>query len=69
MGYARDLDEYSEIELRTELTRRETARILGICDYCERKPTEPACRFPERHSVRSQCIHGIFPCPICRAQG
>lgn len=48
MSYPRDLDEYTEEELRAELRRREAFRALGLCDYCGR-PALTTCRFPDRH--------------------
>lgn len=49
MGYPRDLDEYDEKELDAEKRRRAERRNRGLCDYCERAPTSPPCRFPRRH--------------------
>jgi hypothetical protein len=50
MSYPRDLDEFSDAELREELASREKSRTEGLCDYCRRKlDSRPACRFPERH--------------------
>lgn len=49
MSYPRDLDEYSDVELVGEVTRRKEARAKGLCDYCNRPVSEPSCRFPLRH--------------------
>lgn len=49
MSYPLDLDEIEEEKLREELTRRTELRLAGKCDYCGRLPTEPSCKFPERH--------------------
>ena len=50
MSYLRDLDEYRELELVSELTRRAQAREQGVCDYCGRTPSTTApCKFPDRH--------------------
>jgi hypothetical protein len=49
MSYSRDLDEYATDELLVELVRRADLRKRGLCDYCERKPEEPPCRFHDRH--------------------
>lgn len=54
MSYPRSLDEYAEKELEQELRERERLRARGICDYCSRPPHEPACKFPERHSLPGQ---------------
>ncbi len=55
MSYHKDLDEYTEHELRQELARREAAVTEGRCDYCGRPGlVEPACKFPERHSRAAQ---------------
>ena len=43
------LDEYTDAQLEAELERRRWRRNAGLCDYCERPPTDPPCRFPERH--------------------
>jgi hypothetical protein len=50
VSYPKDLDEYTEAELKAELERRQKAREAGLCDYCGRQPSQPACRFPERYS-------------------
>ena len=46
------LDEYDEEELKDELVRRKNMRVNGYCDYCEHEPTEPFCKFPQRHKDR-----------------
>jgi hypothetical protein len=53
MGYRLDLDEYSTHALRQELLRRRALRLAGKCDYCERLPDTPPCKFPERHVRQS----------------
>jgi len=45
----RPLADIPDHELREEIRRRETARLAGCCDYCERPPSEPVCAHPERH--------------------
>lgn len=50
MGYPKDLDEYNEDELARELQRRDRVRARGHCDYCDRLPSAPPCKFPWRHS-------------------
>ena len=52
MSYQRDLDEFTEEELRDELARREEARRLGLCDYCGRNGNATKCHFPSRHPSR-----------------
>jgi hypothetical protein len=52
VSYPRDLDEFSEEELRDELARREEARRLGLCDYCGRNGNATKCRFSNRHPSR-----------------
>lgn len=37
MSYPKDLDEYTDKQLRDELDRRRTSRLSGLCYYC-RKP-------------------------------
>ena len=49
MSFPKDLDEYAETELQDELVNRAKARTKGVCDYCGRRPSEPVCKFPERH--------------------
>lgn len=51
MGYPRDLDEYTDEELRAELEGRERLRALALCDYCGRSWETRACRFPDRHAA------------------
>lgn len=50
MTILRGLDEYEDIELEKELRTRIHARANGLCDYCGRKPSEPPCKFPDRHT-------------------
>lgn len=69
MSYPIDLDEYTEEQLVTELRRRLAARKAGKCDYCNRPPTEPTCKFPERHRpMGCRCTEkGLYlwnPCGI-----
>lgn len=49
MSYPKDLDEYTEQEMREELARRMTNRDLGLCDYCGRPGKTPPCRMRDRH--------------------
>jgi hypothetical protein len=51
MSYPKDLDEYTRLELKEELARREQALLIGICDYCGQSGLMKPCRFPERHAV------------------
>lgn len=50
MGYSRDLDEYREDELLSELAQRAAYRAKGLCDYCHRHSDQPSCRFHDRHA-------------------
>lgn len=54
MGLPRSLDEYTEQELKKELTARKRFQKQGVCDYCERDPSTPACKFPERHKAKKK---------------
>jgi len=54
MGHLKDLDEFSDSELAQEVIRRADLKTKGLCSYCERKITEPTCRFPERHSKKAK---------------
>lgn len=58
VSYMLSLDEYDEKHLREELRLRENRRLLGLCDYCERAPEEPPCRFPKRHAMPDQKERG-----------
>ena len=50
MSYAKDLDEYTTLELMAELHRREQDAENKRCDYCHRPYDEGMCKFSERHS-------------------
>jgi hypothetical protein len=50
ISYPLDLDEYAEERILLELSRRGKLRARGVCDYCERPPAAPACKFPRRHA-------------------
>ena len=52
MSYPLSLDEYPEEQLRAELALRKERRARGRCDYCDRMPSEPSCKFPGRHHAR-----------------
>lgn len=54
MSYPRDLDEYSDEELREEIARREDCRARGVCDYCGKNGNAPKCRFKNRHPNRER---------------
>ncbi len=47
----KELDEYSDQELRDEINRRLGAGWKGQCDYCGRTSDTPPCKFPERHAA------------------
>lgn len=49
MSYHHDLDEYTETELRAELSRRVGMRDVGACDYCGGTDYHKPCQFPGRH--------------------
>lgn len=51
MSYYKDLDEYTEQELKDELERRRTLRDEGKCDYCQQYGNTILCKFPERHRI------------------
>ncbi len=54
MSYQKDLDEYTKLELQTELARREAMTLIGICDYCNRSGLTRSCRLPERHRAATE---------------
>jgi hypothetical protein len=74
MGFPLNLDEYTEEQLAAELERRKQAHAAGLCDYCKRPPSEPPCKFPERHAVRPPmyppctCAVGFW-CATCPLHG
>jgi len=54
-GAPATLDETdTEAQLREEMHLRENRRLMGLCDYCNRRRDETPCKFPERHAVESQ---------------
>lgn len=66
MSHFRDIDEYTEAQLRAELERRASLRERGLCDYCGQAQSAKPCRFPDRHRAaaprpednRSECFCG-----------
>lgn len=50
MGYFRDIDEFTTVELLEELARRMRDSDAGLCDYCHRARSAPPCKFPQRHT-------------------
>lgn len=53
MSYPKDIDEYTDFELQIEMETRKNRRAAGLCDYCNRPPETPACKFPARHALGS----------------
>jgi hypothetical protein len=51
MSYMKDIDEYDEDELLTELRLRAERRTRGVCDYCGRPPESPPCKERKRHRL------------------
>ncbi len=49
--WPRELDEYSDQELKDELRRRELERAAYRCDYCHRSYSSHPCKFPTRHAM------------------
>ncbi len=49
----RAIEEFSTTELEDELQRRAKIAKKGLCSYCGRKRTEPACRFTSRHTDKT----------------
>lgn len=50
MSYAKDLDEYDDIELAVELLRRNASRAVGVCPYCRRAyATQESCKCVSQH--------------------
>lgn len=52
MGYLLDLDEMSTEKLTAELSMRLRRQRDGRCDYCARFPSDPQCKYPDRHNRR-----------------
>ena len=53
MSYPKDLDEYTEDQLREELARRQSLRDENLCDYCGQPGNSPLCRMRDRHMLAS----------------
>ena len=66
MSYRLDLDEMDEVMLKNEISRRQKLREEMLCDYCERAPSTPSCKFPKRHAAPVPC--GVFGCKKSIAQ-
>jgi hypothetical protein len=49
MSYRLDLDEYTEIQLLEELSKRLQAREWSDCDYCGRHVDTSECKMHWRH--------------------
>lgn len=56
MGYAKELDEYTDEELAAEMQRRAEHAMEGRCSYCTRSGVEPPCRYPQIHNA---AVHPI----------
>lgn len=54
MSYQKDLDEYSDDELRKEIIRRDLLTQAGICSYCNRAGSESECKEKIRHEDARQ---------------
>lgn len=72
----RELDEYTEDELRWELKRRAACAKEGRCSYCGRECRDTPCKFPERHEGRqveqphwSQFVRELPPVPKIQTGG
>lgn len=50
MSYPKDLEDYSDDELKNELMRRDQARRNGLCDYCMRPYMLRPCKYLGRHN-------------------
>lgn len=46
---AKELDEFSHVELVNELVRRTDSNAVGRCAYCRRRFEEEECGQPEQH--------------------
>lgn len=45
----KSVEDFSDIELIEELTRRRECRESGHCDYCGRRGDQDACQQKQRH--------------------
>lgn len=45
------LEQYSELEIRNELERRNDLRDEGKCDFCQQHGNTEDCLRPARHAV------------------
>jgi hypothetical protein len=52
MSCPRDLDEYTDTEIRAEHIRRNACANREECSYCGKSQFDPPCRFPDRHRTR-----------------
>ncbi len=51
MSYPRNIDEYPDEDLESELRRRKEARQTGLCDYCNRYANLAPCNMADRHEL------------------
>lgn len=49
MSYPKDLDEYTDVEIRAEIRRRARAALEGRCSYCHQALDAKPCRYGELH--------------------
>jgi hypothetical protein len=60
MSYPRDLDDYSDEELVSELSRRHINRLVGKCDYCGRPSNKKARCGSGRHTLTAQDLCNLI---------
>lgn len=63
MSFPLGLDEHDERALVSELERRRASRAAGLCDYCNRSPSTPPCKFPARHEFVEPPPRAVTPFP------
>lgn len=60
VSYRKDIDEYSEGDLRRELRQRAADQAADLCDYCHHPAgVEPSCRFRDRHYALTRAVPGV----------
>lgn len=55
MSYPKDLEEYTDAELRAELDRRNLERRNGNCSYCKRPLRDAPQAFPAADAPVEEC--------------
>lgn len=57
MGYPKDLDEYTDAEIRHEYIKRKICADMRVCSYCELPYSKCNCKMK---NVKGMCRTGIL---------